>query len=387
MTRLLLAGGGHAHIEVLRRFAQRPLHGIEVVVVTPAARLLYSGMVPGVIAGAYAIDDAAIDVAGLARAAGARFVQDALIALDAERRQATLASGATIGFDLASLDVGAMTALPKGGAEAHAVPVRPLAGLLHAWDRLRTDVARSAVRAVAVVGGGAAGVELALAMTDRLRADAGDGACTVTLVTDQPEVAAQHPPAVRRRLARCLAAHGIAVVAGSAARAIDATGIELADGRRVTAERVIVATPAAAAPWLAASGLACDDAGFVRVDAYLRSVSHPAVFAAAIARRRSTRRARAPVSTPCAQVPRSPPTFAARSSDGRSSRIARSGRRSRSSRRVAATQSRRARRGRPRAPGCGGGRIASTAVSSHDIVAHPERSHVQIGPGAVPESK
>ena len=280
MTRLLLAGGGHAHVEVLRRFARRTLPAVEAVVVVPDTALLYSGMVPGVIAGWYAIGDATIDLVSLAQAAGARLIVGAVAAFDANRRRATLADGTAIDFDVASLNVGATTHVAMANADARVVPVRPLTGLLAAWARMRDEAARGVIGALAVVGGGAAGVEIAFAMAHRLRADFGARAPHVTIVTDEAEIAAQQPAGVRRRLARLLAARGIAVVAGSAAQAIDAAGIVLADRRHVPADRVIIATPAVAAPWLRASGLACDHDGFVCVDAFLRSPSHPAVFAA-----------------------------------------------------------------------------------------------------------
>lgn len=280
MTRLLLAGGGHAHVEVLRRFARRPPPAVQAVVVAPDTGLLYSGMVPGVIAGWYASGDATIDLVALANAAGARLIVGAVTALDADRRRATLADGTAIDFDIASLNVGATTHVAMANADARVVPVRPLAGLLAAWAGLRDDAARGAIGALAVVGGGAAGVEIAFAMAHRLRTDLDARAPALAIVTDQNEVAAQHPASVRQRLARLLGARGIAVVPGSAAQAMDAAGVDLADGRRVPADRVIVATPVVAAPWLRASGLACDDGGFVCVDAFLRSPSHPAVFAA-----------------------------------------------------------------------------------------------------------
>ena len=279
MTRLLLVGGGHAHVEVLRRFARSKPASMALCLVTPAPALTYSGMVPGVIAGHYALADAQIDLVPLAAAAGARLVLGSVAALDPVARCATLQDGAVEPFDLASLDVGAAPAADLPGARAHAIPVRPLEALVVDVEALRAAVRRGVAARIAVVGGGAAGIELVLALAWRLRggADAGDGA--FTLVTDQPEIAAGLPAGVGRRLARILAAHRVTVAAGAAAGAIDAHGIVLTDGRRVDASTVILATPAMPAPWLRASGLACDAQGFVRVDSTLRSVSHPVVFA------------------------------------------------------------------------------------------------------------
>ena len=280
MTRLVLAGAGHTHVEVLRRFARRLPPGVEVIVVAPASGLLYSGMVPGVVAGVYGVAEATIDVVSLARAAGARFILDSVDGLEPDRRRVTLAGGATIDFDVLSLDVGATTATPPMTGAASAVPVRPLAGLIAAWQRMRAAAANGTISSIAVIGGGAAGVELAFAISFRLRADLAARAPAVTLVTDQSEVAPTHSAGTRRRLKRLLASRDIALVARSAVVAIDATGIALTDGRRVAAQGVIVATAAVAEPWLRTSGIACDAAGFVQVDASLRSVSHPSVFAA-----------------------------------------------------------------------------------------------------------
>jgi selenide,water dikinase len=87
-------------------------------------------------------------------------------------------------------------------------------------------------------------------------------------------------PAVRRRVQRTLVARGISVHCNARAVAIEPGAVIVRDGRRVAADRIFLATSAAAAPWLAASGLACDAAGFVTVDEHLRSPSHPFVFAA-----------------------------------------------------------------------------------------------------------
>ncbi len=279
MTRLLLVGGGHAHIEVLRRFAQAPAREAALTLVSPSPQLMYSGMVPGIIAGHYTPRAAEIDLAPLAMRAGARFVVAAVASFDPTARIATLADGERVAFDVASLDVGAGASSAIPGAAAHAIAVRPLPALLTACERLHDDAARRTVRGVAIVGGGVAAIELACAIRHRLSADIGTHAAAVALVTDEPALAARRPTGVRRRLVRLIAARGIVVHTGCAATAIEIAGVRLADGRLVPADRVLVATAASPAGWLSESGLACDARGFVRTDATLRSVSHPAVFA------------------------------------------------------------------------------------------------------------
>ena len=60
--RLVLLGGGHAHIEVLRRAAQRHFAGGEIRVISPSAHSHYTGMIPGFVRGSYTESALAIDI-------------------------------------------------------------------------------------------------------------------------------------------------------------------------------------------------------------------------------------------------------------------------------------------------------------------------------------
>jgi selenide,water dikinase len=142
------------------------------------------------------------------------------------------------------------------------------------------DAEAQRMRAIAVVGGGAAGIELLLSMQHRAAQLGSTRTPRFVLITDAPEVLPTHPAAARKRIERLLARRGVTVRCASAAVAANPEGIVVANGETIAADRAILATSAIGAPWLAAAGLACDARGFVRVDAYLRSLSHPFVFAA-----------------------------------------------------------------------------------------------------------
>ena len=111
MKKLLLAGGGHAHLEVLRDLAERPGSGIAVTLVTPRPRFVFTGMIPGAIAGHYRLEDCAIDLEALARRANARFVNGAIFRVDAANHRVHCADGETIDYDILSLDVGSRVAV------------------------------------------------------------------------------------------------------------------------------------------------------------------------------------------------------------------------------------------------------------------------------------
>ncbi len=279
-TRILLVGGGHSHVEVLRRFAAAPVAGAELVLVSPDAATPYSGMLPGLVAGHYAFPDAHIELGPLAATARTRFVRDRVVALDLGTQRARLAAGGDEPYDLVSLDIGSTPDLSVPGAREHAVGVKPVAAFLDWWRAQELAAQAGALRSIAVVGGGAGGVELLLAMQYRLAERCGAKVPSFHLVSSEPRLLARHAGAVGRWLAGRLAERNVAVTLGAPVTAVEPGTLLFGDGRRLAADAIVFVTGAAAAPWLSASGLACDASGFVAVDACLRSTSHPAVFAA-----------------------------------------------------------------------------------------------------------
>ena len=254
---LVLVGGGHAHALVLRTWAQHGRPRARIVLVSPEAHSPYSGMLPGHVAGHYGWGEMHVDLARLAARAGVERIEDRVVGLDLARRRAMLERGQALAFDLLSLDTGSTSGLP--GLEA-AVPVKPLGPFLQRWSAF-VAAPRGEVR---VVGGGLGGIELALAMAHRLA-----GQVPVTLVERGERIAPTLAPHVQAKLAAVLAAAGVTVRTRTSAETLDAA-----------AGFTVAAAGARPAPWLAAAGLGLDPAGFVRVDAHLRSVTHPAVFAA-----------------------------------------------------------------------------------------------------------
>ncbi len=279
-TRLLLIGGGHSHVEVLRRFALQPDPAVALTLVSPDPLTAYSGMLPGLIAGHYSLEEAHIALPPLAAWAGTRHMADSVEAIDLYTKTAILASGHQLAFDLVSIDVGSTPDASVPGAREHVFAVKPVTQFLEAWTRIQAEAAEGRVRTIGVVGGGAGGVEVLLAMQFRLQATLGASAPRFALVTDAPTLLPRHPGAVRARLGRILVERGAVLHFDSAALRVEAGTVIVTGRRRVAMDRIVWATSASAQPWLAAAGLECDARGFVEVDEHLRSTSHPFVFAA-----------------------------------------------------------------------------------------------------------
>jgi pyridine nucleotide-disulfide oxidoreductase family protein len=278
MKRLILAGGGHAHLHVLKSLAAAPWPGVEVTLISPYRRQIYSGMLPGWMASHYRLEQCAAALEPLAKAAGVRFVQDSVIGVDADRRIVHTALSGTIPYDALSLDTGAQVdSACLAAAGTRLLPLRPLEDFVVGWTR-QLDVFKQQGRAnLAVVGGGAAGVELALAARYRLALELGDTNTRVTLVAGSGLLPG-HGPRIVARVAQALALCQITVVHGYAAG--DPSGLRMDDGATLPADCVIAATGVRPAAWLAQTGLAMAADGFIAVGDRQQSISHPEVFAA-----------------------------------------------------------------------------------------------------------
>ncbi|MEO9782067.1 MAG: selenide, water dikinase SelD [Sedimentitalea sp.] len=267
---VVLIGGGHTHALLLRKWGMRPLPGARMTLINPGPTAPYSGMLPGFVAGHYTRDDLDIDLIRLARFAGARVVVAAAHHIDTANRQVHVAGRPPVAFDLCSIDIGITSDMPDlPGFSDHAVPAKPLGVFAERWDRF----AKSANPAdVVVIGGGVAGVELAMAMAHRLRGRK----ATVTLIERDQALTAIGAHA-RTRILKQMQALGVTVLEQVEIAEIRSEAVVLQDGRSVASGFTTGAAGARAYDWLGASGLTMHN-GFVSVNRSLQS-SDGAIFA------------------------------------------------------------------------------------------------------------
>jgi pyridine nucleotide-disulfide oxidoreductase family protein len=270
--RLVLLGGGHANLHVLEALAHSPLHDCQITLVSPWHEQMYSGMLPGWIAGHYRLDECQISLDRLATAAGADFLCTAARSIDADRKRVCLDGGSTISYDLLVVDVGSALRTETLLCESeYAVPLRPAH---HFAERYRRFVVGDGAGPVAVVGGGMGGVEVACA----LRSAPGRN-IEVKAFVGQSGLAPNQSRPLRTRLFHALERRGVEVITETVRQA-DSTHVETPEGRRYEASFVVLATGPQAPRLLYGSGLELDPAGYLKVDACLRSLSHPDVLAA-----------------------------------------------------------------------------------------------------------
>ena len=282
---VVLVGAGHAHVEVLRSFAQDPPRGVRPHARHAVAIDALFGDVAGPDRGHLSArrDEDRYPAARARSGRGDRRGEAEGVDLDAHRLQC--AGCGVRPYDVLSFDIGSTTDISGiPGCREHTVPVRPIDGFLERFESLRQRVLRSPAEArIAVVGGGAAGVELALSMQRRLPADMAAaglqaGVLTFTLVCASAEILTTFPARFQRKFRRVLGERGIAIVANAHVTEVRPGQVHIDGHPGLSADEVVWATEAAAPGWLETTGLKLDRHGFIEIDATLRAAGHRNIF-------------------------------------------------------------------------------------------------------------
>jgi pyridine nucleotide-disulfide oxidoreductase family protein len=339
---LVLIGGGHSHAIVLKMFGIKPLPRVRLTLISDVLHAPYSGMLPGYVAGFYDYDECHIDLRSLCEFAQCQIFMDRAIAIDFNKNQVICQNRPPVNFDLLSIDIGSTPAtLSLPGVAEYAIPAKPVPQFLAGWNQLlesRQNHPENPLR-IAIVGGGAGGVELALNMQSRLQSEGrrkkeegrrkreegrrkrgegrgkkGEGRgkreegrgkreeelekllLEIHLFHSGAELMPAHNHRVRRHLQEILISRGIKVHLLEQVSAVEKQEIiEIEDnqecpmpnyqvccesGFKLKCDRIFWVTQASAANWIEKSGLATDSNGFIQVNDSLQSVSHPHVFAA-----------------------------------------------------------------------------------------------------------
>ena len=269
--RLVVVGGGHASLPLLKNAGAWVEAGHHVTLVSDRPELWYSGMTPEWLGGVYRERDVTVPLAPICDAAGVRFVQARAVGLDRRARAVRLADGPSVEYDLVAFDIGAVN--PGRDDADDAIQAKPLWRIERLGEFL--DAADGSRRRLVIVGGGAAGTECALNITARC----GDG-LAVTVVEPGDRLCPSLPARLGRHAAETLRQRGATVRFGARAESADGDGVQLETGETIGADAVLWATGSVGPPIYREAGLSVTDDGFARVDRGLRSIDDGRVFVA-----------------------------------------------------------------------------------------------------------
>ncbi len=282
---VVLLGIGHTNAHLLRMWRMHPPRGARLTCISDEPVATYSGMLPGVLAAQYPPERMEIDLARLTAAAGARLVIGGVTGLDLEARTLIFDDRLPLRFNVLSIGIGSMPAFDgvRVGDGARLLQIKPMQRFFARLDeRLRralADRADAAIR-IAIVGGGAGGVEVALCLPAHLKRRLGrDVRFDLTVVTADERLPTGSLPQTARRVERILTGRSARLLKGRRVVEVEGPVLSLDDGTVVEADVIVWATAAAPPPLLARLGLPTDARGFLLTHDTLQTTSGAPVFA------------------------------------------------------------------------------------------------------------
>jgi selenide, water dikinase len=285
---IVLVGGGHSHVAVLKAFGMKPQPGVRLTLITRDIHTPYSGMLPGLIAGHYSYDEAHVDLRPLANFAQARIYHDSVIGFDFEQKYVLCKNRPPVAYDVLSINSGSTPNRHEiPGVEEHSIPVKPIDGFLVRWDALRSEIlsAPTTPRNIVVVGAGAGGVELLLSVQHHLKQEAEAkgqdfSRLSFRLISGSSEILPTHNVRVQAKFRRVLQERGVDVITSEKVTSVGSKNMMCESGRIIKADAVFWVTHGVAANWLSETGLDVDERGCVLTNQYLQTLKHSDVFAA-----------------------------------------------------------------------------------------------------------
>ena len=297
---LVFLGGGHAHVAAIKNFAMNPIPGLRLTIVTSDIHTTYSGMLPGYIEGVWQDEDIHIDLAHLAQFAGARLIVARCEGIDADGKALFFEKRPPLHFDLLSINIGGQPDIEAiEGADNHTIPVKPITRFQTSFEAL---LKAGLPEKIAVIGGGAAGSELALAINKRWN----EHGVTprITLYSRSNRLLPQMSPRAAQLMLTALYDAGVKLQLGRAVKKIGETTLYFSPTTEKArgVKKDLKPHEASKAPskasnqenydvcflvsavrppaWLGSCTLETDESGFISVHPTLQSKSHPHVFAA-----------------------------------------------------------------------------------------------------------
>ncbi len=272
---LVLVGGGHAHLTVLKHIDEFVNKGHRVTLIGPSHYHYYSGMGPGLLSGIYREGDVRFHIKKMAEDRNAAFVQGKVVRIDAKQRLLHVDSGEEIDFDVLSVNTGSY--VPNNGvseSETNVYPVKPIESLLMARNAI-SDQARGRELRLLVVGGGPAGLELTGNLWRLINDNA--GSAKITFLAGR-RLLSSFPEKVRKVAIQALSYRGIQIEEGANVQRFEERKAVLEDGSEFPYDFTLLAWGIKPSPLCKESGLPTDKEGGLFVNEYLQSIEYPEIF-------------------------------------------------------------------------------------------------------------
>ena len=270
---LVLIGGGHSNVQVLRKLCMYEYKGLNVILISESYGAIYSGMTPGYIEKLYSLDDITIDLQRLCFNAGATFIKDKVVSLDEENKIIHLKESPSISFDILSINSGSISNKQTIHIEndSKIISVKPISSLVSKLEKIDEVIDKSSQKKISIVGGGIAAFELGFALHKRYF-----GKISLDIISKQPLVEKNLNTTSINKIEKIAKKMGIKLISKQAI-SINNSEIKVDDEEVIYSDLILLSTGASLPEWLVKSNLEMDE-NFIAVNQQLQSLNFKNIF-------------------------------------------------------------------------------------------------------------
>lgn len=276
---LVLVGGGHSQIAVLKQFGMNPIPGLRITMINNFISSSYSGMLPGYIAGTFTKEDTQIDLLKLCSFANSRLIIDRVIGLNSEKKYISLQNRTPIYYDTLSINTGGEPELNSiVGAKKYGVPIKPISNLIQVFENMKSKINKYKNINFVIIGGGAGGIEIALSIKNYLNNQKTLIEKQVTLISKSKNLIGGHSALAKLNATNFLIENNINLISDNPVIEIGNNFVKTKRGTKIKSDFSVLVTSITAPKWISQSDLTLSDDGFIEVNNFLQS-SNENIFA------------------------------------------------------------------------------------------------------------
>ncbi len=275
---IVLIGGGHSNAQLLKFYAMKPCHDLQITLISDQLYAPYSGMLPGYLGGWYSHDDIHFDLYKLSKRAGVRFIHTRVTGIDAKEKVVNLKDRPDLKYDVCSINIGSTPTLPENYTSSPSViPLKPIPQLLQNWTTfINTITNNPKPYKIIIVGGGASGIEVCLGLAKRFK----KLNLKLTIIDSHKKLLSTHNSRVRRSALKELQAFNVNIFTNESMKDIKGKKIILNSDKELDFDFCFLASRAKSQNWFKESGLPTDENGFLQVDKNLSVANSDGLFGA-----------------------------------------------------------------------------------------------------------
>ena len=270
---LVLIGGGHSNVQVLRKLCMHEYKGLNVILISESYGAIYSGMTPGYIEKLYSLDDTTIDLQRLCFNAGATFIKDEVVEMDENNQTIYLKNNPLISFDILSINSGSISNKQTIHLEndSKVISVKPINNLVSKIKLIDEIIEQSSQKKVSIIGGGVASFELSFALHKRY-----NGNISLDIISEHLLEEKNLNKSSINKIKKIAQNIGINLISKNAT-AINNSEIKINHEDIVHSDLILLSTGASLPEWLAQSKLEINE-NFVAVNQCLQSLNFKNIF-------------------------------------------------------------------------------------------------------------